>query len=174
MQPEKTKAKKGLSLLERLRLKHPVDLGMELQGFIAKYQLEGTIDKKILVSSNGEFLGSGTTIGQAIDIVALNERRNNNEYDRTKIETTYVYQEEVVETRIREECMPKKFPKANGIEAHGKRFYIVKKKPNGSSSGKIFCLYNWDTRNLIFTELDKDMVMLFLIHKYKEIEYKDI
>lgn len=70
--------------------------------------------------------------------------------------------------------MPKSFSKTTGVEMYGKRFYIVKKKPNGSSSGKIFCLYNWDTRNLLWVHYDRDMLIGFLYSKYKTIEDKDI
>lgn len=174
MQPEKAKKLKGLSLLDRLRLKHPVNLGMELQGFQAKYLLEGTTDLKILVSCGGDFIGSARKISEAIKMIAGSEQREFHEYDVTKIETTYIYEEEVKETKIREECMPKKFPKANGIEMYGKRFYIVKKKPNGTSSGKIFCMYNWDTRNLVFANADRDLIEWLLSTRYKSIEHKDV
>ncbi len=174
MQPEKVKKKLGLSLLDRLRLKHPVNLGMELQGYLGMYLLEGTIDKKILVSFNDEFLGSALTINQALEIIGSMERKNVSDYDKSSIETTYVLEDEAIETKIREELMPKKLTKANGIKIYDKRFYIVKKKPNGTSSGKIFCLYNWDTRNLIFAHWDKDLITWFLGSRYKLIEHKDI
>ncbi len=173
-QPTKPKKVEGLSLLDRLRIKHPVDLGMEIQGYIAKYLLEGTVDKKILVSCNGEFLGSALTINEAISIIGLMERHPRKDYDQSTIKTTYVYEEALKDTKMYEECMPKRFNKKTGIEMHGKRFYIIKKKPNGSSSGKVFCMYNWDTRNLIFAHHNRDLLVWFLGSRYKLIEEKDV
>ncbi len=174
MQGVKPKKSKEVSMLDRLREKHSVELGMEIKGYLGMYSLEGTKDKKILVSMSDDFLGSATNIKDAIEIIAISERKKISDYDASKIETTYVYQEEEIETKIREEAMPKKYPKKEGLQQHGKRFYIVKKKPDGSSSGKIFCLYNWDTRHLIFSHLERDMLIGFLYRRYKEIEYKDI
>ena len=174
MQPQKSKKSKEKSLLDRLRERHPVELGMELKGYVSNYKLEGTKDKKILVSStDGEFLGSAKTIKEALKIIADTERKAIDDYDVTKIQTTYVYTEDEVETKIREEAMPKRFPKA-GIIMHGRRFYIIKKQPNGKSSGKVFCLYNFDTRNFIFANLDKDILIGFLYRRYAEIAHKDI
>ena len=175
MQPQKAKKFTEPSLIERLRLKHPVELGMELKGYISTYKLEGTIDKKILVSTDDDnFLGSAVDINGALSIIASFERKQVQDYDATKIETTYIHTEEGIETKIREEAMPKRYPNKEGLQQYGKRFYIVKKKPNGSSSGKVFCLYNWDTRNLIFSHLEKEMLIGFLYRRYKEIEYKDV
>jgi len=175
MQPQKSKKKTEASLLDRLRLKHPVELGMELKGYTSNFLLEGTRDKKILVStSQEEFLGSATNIQDALSIISKFERKRIADYNVSEIQTTYVHSEEEAETKLREEAMPKKYPKKEGLQQHGKRFYIVKKKPNGQSSGKIFCLYNWDTRNLIFSHPDKDMLIGFLYRRYKEIEYKDV
>jgi len=173
-QPTKSKKAEGLSLLDRLRLKHPVDLGMEIQGHISKYLLEGTIDKKILVSCDGEFLGSAGTITESIETISKMERYPVNTYDISTIKTTYVYEEEIIEQQMREECMPKRFNKKTGIEFKGKQFYIIKKKPDGSSSGKIFCMYNWNTRNLIFAHHDRDLLEWFLGARYHLIEDKDI
>jgi hypothetical protein len=175
MQPTKPRKTKEKNLLDRLREKHPVELGMELKGYTSDYLLEGTRDKKILDSTKlEEFLGSAKTIQEALSIISKFEKRRIDEYDASKIQTTYVHTEEELETKIREEAMPKRFPKAKGIEMYGRRFYIVKKQPNGKSSGKIFCLYNWKTRNLIFSHHDKDMLIGFLYRRYKEIEHKDI
>jgi hypothetical protein len=175
MQPAKPKKSKEITLLDRLRKKHFVELGMELKGFVSGYTLDGTRDRKILVATTeGEFLGSSRTIDESIRIIASFERRNVNEYDKSKIQTTYLHTEEEVETKIREEAMPKRFPKANGIEMYGRRFYIVKKQPNGKSSGKIFCLYNWKTRNLIFVHYDRDMLIGFLYNRYELIKDKDV
>ena len=175
MQGIKPKKSKEVSMLDRLREKHGVELGMEIKGFISSYSLEGTKDNKILVALSGdEFLGSATHINDALGIIATYERKKISDYDASTIETTYVNSEEELETKIREEAMPKKYPKKEGLQQHGKRFYIVKKKPDGSSSGKIFCLYNWDTRNLIFSHPDKDMLIGFLYRRYKEIEHKDV
>ncbi len=173
-QPTKPKKVEGLTLLDRLRLKHPVELGMEFQGYWRKYQFDGTIDRKILVSSDGDFIGSAKTIKQAIKIIAESERISPDKYDISTIEAVYTAEEEHVETKMREELMPKKLTKSNGIKINGKRFYIVKKKPNGTSSGTIFCLYNFDTRNLIWAHHNRDMLLGFLQTKYKEIEYKDV
>ncbi len=174
MQPQKAKKTKEVSLLDRLREKHPVELGMELKGYISDYILEGTKDKKILVSTKSEeFLGSAKTIKEALGIISRFERKKIDDYSAKDIQTTYVYTEEELETKIREEAMPKRFPKAGEI-VHGRRFYIVKKQPNGKSSGKIFCLYNWDTRNLIFSHPDKAILIGFLYRRYAEIAHKDI
>ena len=176
MQGVKPKKSKEASLLDRLRIAHGgVELGMELKGYMSTYALEGTRNKTILVSFSGdEFLGSATNINDALALIATYERKKISDYDASKIETTYVYEEEELETKIREEAMPKRYPNKEGLQQHGKRFYIVKKKPNGTSSGQIFCLYNWDTRNLVFSHHDKDMLIGFLYRRYKEIEYKDI
>lgn len=173
-QPTPPKKVEGLTLLDRLRIKHPVELGMELQGYISKFLLEGTTDRKILVSSNGEFMCSAYTIKEEVEEIAKSERRKHEDYDISKIETTYVHEEEEIETKMREECMPKTLSVKNGIKMHGKRFYIVKKKPNGSSSGKIFILYNFDTRNKIWAHYDRDMLIGFLYSGYKKIEHKDV
>ena len=175
MQPVAAKKSKEANLLQRLRERHFVELGMELKGYISDYTLDGTRDNKILVATKeGEFLGSAETIKKALSFIAKFERQEIQDYDASKIQTTYVHTEEEVETKIREEAMPKRFPKAKGIEMYGRRFYIVKKQPNGKSSGKIFCLYNWKTRNLIFSHHDQDMLIGFLYRRYKEIEHKDI
>ena len=175
MQPVTTKKSKEVNLLNRLRERHFVELGMELKGYISDYTLEGTKDNKILVATKDEdFLGSAKTIKEALSIIANFERKEIQDYDASKIQTTYVHTEEEMETKIREEAMPKRFPKANGIEMYGRRFYIVKKQPNGKSSGKIFCLYNWKTRNLIFSHHDRDMLIGFLYRRYEEIKHKDI
>jgi hypothetical protein len=175
MQPVKPRKTKEEKLLDRLRKKHPVELGMQLKGYITDYILEGTIDKKIMVSTREEeFLGSAKNIQEALGIIANYENKTIADYNPREIQTIYVHSEEEVETKIREEAMPRRFPKANGIEIYGRRFYIVKKKPNGKSSGKIFCLYNWKTRNLIWAHWDKDMLIGFLYSKYKSIEHKDI
>ena len=163
-----------MSLLDRLRNKHTVNLGMELEGYTAKFLLEGTEDLKILVSSNEEFYGSAQTIDEAIDIIARFERKEPIDYNRNDIQTTYVAEEDYVDTKMYEEIMPKKLTKSNKIEMHGKKFYIVKKKPNGSSSGKMFCLYNFETRNLIWVNHDRDILIGFLATRYREIEHKDV
>jgi hypothetical protein len=175
MQPEKPKKNKEERLLHRLRKKHPVELGMELKGYITDYILEGTKDHKILVATKDEdFLGSAKDVRGALNIIAKYENKLITNYNPAEIQTTYVHSEEEAETKIREEAMPRRFPKASGIEMYGRRFYIVKKKPNGKSSGKIFCLYNWKTRNLIWAHWDKDMLIGFLYSKYKLIEHKDV
>ena len=71
MQPIKSKKTKEISLLDRLREKHPIELGMELKGYISDYILEGTRDQKILVSTKSEeFLGSAATIKEALSIIS--------------------------------------------------------------------------------------------------------
>lgn len=172
-QPTKPKRIEGLTLLDRLKIKHPVELGMEFQGYWRKYQFDGTIDKRILVSSDGDFIGSARTIKQAIEIIAESERISPDKYDISTIEAVYSAEEEHFETKMREELMPKRFTEKTGIKKYGKRFYIIKKKPDGTSSGKIFCLYNFDTRNLIWAHHDKDILIGFLMTKYKEIEGRD-
>jgi len=175
MQPVAAKKSKEANLLQRLRERHFVELGMELKGYISDYTLDGTRDNKILVATKeGEFLGSAETMQKALSIIAKFERQEIQDYDASKIQTTYVHTEEELETKIREEAMPKRFPKAKGIEMYGRRFYIVKKQPNGKTSGKIFCLYNWKTRNLIFSHHDRDMLIGFLYRRYEEIKHKDI
>ena len=175
MQPQKPKKTKEISILDRLRAKHVVELGMELQGFFSRFSLEGTQDKKILVALDGdEFLGSALTINGALKIIAKYERKNLSAYNQEDIVTTYVLEPEEPETKIREEAMPRRFPKAKGYEMYGRRFYIVKKKPDGKSSGKIFCLYNWNTRNLLFAHYDKQILEGWLMTRYQEIKDKDI
>jgi len=176
MQPVKPRKSKDISLLDQLRLFHGgVELGMEFIGFMGKYSLDGMKDKRILVAVNGDdFIGSAKNIEESISLIALAERRKLSDYDTSTIQTVYVAEDEVIETKIREEAMPRKYPNKEGMQQHGKRFYVVKKKPNGSSSGKMFCLYNWDTRNLVTVHGDKDFFYWFLINKYKSIEYKDV
>jgi len=175
MQPQKEVKSKKSSLLQRLRTKHIVELGMELKGFASKFTLDGTKDKKILVALNGEeFLGSAKNINEALGIIADFENKDKSDYNISEIKTTYVYQEEEIETKIREEVMPRRFPKTSGLEWHGRQFYIVKKQPNGKSSGKVFCAYNWKTRNLIGVHWDKDILIGMIMNRYHLIQDKDV
>jgi len=175
MQPVKEKKLVGLSLLDRLRALHVVELGMELRGFICNYQLEGTKDKKILVSmGNDTFLGSATTIDGAIKVIADYESKKVSDYDKSKIKATYVVEEEKVETKIRPDLLPKRYPAKPGMQIGTNRFYAVKKSPDGKSSGSMYCLYNWDTRRLIVAHEDKDFFPWFLINRYGKIKHKDV
>ena len=91
-------------------------------------------------------------------------RKKISDYDASRVKSkhTYVVEEEKVETKIREEAMlPKRYPsKTLQCNIGTDRFYIVKKKPDGTIIRlHVFCLYNWDTRNLMFfAHLDKDYV----------------
>lgn len=172
-QPQAPKAIEGSTLLQRLRVRHHVELGMEIQGFNSRYLLEGTSDKKILISSNDDFLGSAITIDDALKIIGDTERRKPSEYDKSTIKTTYVYQVEEPETKFREELMPSKATKANSIKHDGITFYIIKKRPNGKASN-LFHLYNWKTRNFIWLHHDRDMVIGFIYRLYPRIKHKDI
>jgi len=175
MQPVKEKKVVGLSLLDRLRNQHVVELGMEFKGFIAEYVLEGTRDKKILISTKDDtFLGSAITIDGAIKLIADFERRNISEYNKDEIKSVYVYTENEAETKIRPEVMPKRYPKKMGFQIGANRFYAVKKAPNGKTSGSVYCLYNWDTRNLVMVHQDKDFFPWFLMNRYDKIKHKDI
>ncbi|RLA59458.1 MAG: hypothetical protein DRQ78_10610 [Epsilonproteobacteria bacterium] len=172
---KETKRKKGdLNLLERLIAKDPVALGMETPGRYGKYKLLGLESEKMIVASGDEFVASVISIKEAFKTIASVENMPINYYDMRNIVTTYVAEEEVEELKIREECMPKKFNVKTGIMLYDKRFYIVKKRPNGSSSGKIFCLYNWDTRWLLYAHHDKDILIGWLQSRYKDIEGEDI
>lgn len=174
MQPQKEKKFKGDNLLKRLQLKHKVELGMEIPGFSHIYNIEGTKDKKLLVSYDGEFIGSGKNIKEAIERIAIFERKSIEDYDLTKVRTTYVEEEENVDTKMYEEKIPNKITARNGINMYGKQFYIAKKKPDGSSSGEVYCLYNFKTRNLLAVHWDRDILLGWLMTKYKEIEEKDV
>lgn len=162
-----------MTLLQRLREKHHVDLGMELKGFMSNFLLEGTSDRKILVSSDDDFLGSAITIDGALEIIGDTERRKPSDYDKNTIKTTYVYHEEEPETKFREELMPNKPTKANSIKHDGVTFYIIKKRPNGKAS-TLFHLYNWKTRNFIWLHHDRDMVIGFIYRLYHKIRDKDV
>ena len=161
-------------LLNRIMANDPIVLGMELQGRYGTFNLSGLKSGKLLVSTGDKFIVSTDNVKDAVKEIAISEKTPIEFYHKKKIETTYVAEEEITETKLYEELVPKKLTVNNGLKVHGKRFYIVKKKPNGSSSGKLFCAYNIDTRNLIFVHWNKDLVIWLLINKYKLIEHKDI
>ncbi len=161
-------------LLNRMMAKDPIVLGMEIQGRYGMFSLSGLKSGKLMVSTSDKFLMSTDNVKDAITEISRFENTELSYYKDRKIETTYVAEDEVVETKIYEEIMPKKPTKANSVIIGDKTFYIVKKSPNGKSSGKIFCLYTWHTRNLIWAHEDKDILIGFLYSRYKEIEHKDI
>jgi len=138
------------------------------------FDILATTEQKLYISAHGDFLGSAKDIKKAIELISLAEQKPVEIYDLSKIEVKYVLEEEEIETKIREEVLPKKLTTKNGIKMHGKQFYIVKKKPDGSSSGKAYCLYNFKTRNLIWAHWDREVLVGFLATRYKSIENKDI
>lgn len=174
MQPQKDKPIVGLSLLERLLENKMIEFKMEFQGFWRKYEFIATNEKKIYVSFSGNFLGVAMNIEEAINTILIMENKPRENYDASKIITTYVYQEEIFDRKLKEELLPKKINHSNGLKMFDKQFYIVKKSPDGKSLKYAYCIYNFDTRNLLWAHWDKAILIGWLMTRYQEIEHLDI
>lgn len=174
MQPQKDKPIVGLSLLERLLKDKKIEFKMEFCGFHRIYELAATNERKIYVSFDGEFIGVALNVKEVIELISTMENIPTTKYDESKIETTYVYHEEEFDRKFKEELLPKKVGATNGLKMYDKQFYIVKKGPNGKTSGTTYCLYNFKTRNLLWAHWDKSILIGWLMTKYLEIEHLDV
>ncbi|MCH9712812.1 MAG: hypothetical protein K0U20_09335 [Proteobacteria bacterium] len=74
--------------------------------------------------------------------------------------------------KLEEEFFPDEMTEANTIHCFGESFFITKKDPDGISR-KNWNVYNWETRNLVICNTNKERVIGLTAIYYERIADKD-